>query len=205
MIEPGSPISIMSGGTAEALPVRATVMSESDRCLRVQVAPPAPESFPAVAIAVVGQGSRQRYARVDVTRMSLTDWSLRVALPWQRPLDQRREPRYPAHIPAGIQRKVQPGGLEARVLDVSHGGAAVQVASWDEEDAFDLTIEWPGTPVYGHCRVVGVECRWNGIVLHCGFDDMSAPQLVALDELVTSLRASFEAAQRYLAVRIDDP
>ena len=206
IIEAGNPISILSAGSAEAWPVRATIVGVSEECLRVEVGLPAPKSFPAVGIAVVGQGSRQRHARVNVTQSTPTDWSLRVAAPWSGPVDQRQQTRYPAHLAAVVRSGGHPGGLEARVLDLSCGGAAVQVREWDAaEGAFDLALDWSGAPIYQHCRPVAVERRWNGVVLHCAFVDMSVPQLAALEEITASLRSTFEEAQRYLAMRVNDP
>lgn len=205
VVEAGAQVSIVSGGTVEALPVEAAVLGGSDACLFVRLGSPAPESFPAVAIAVVGRGVSQHYARVDVTRSSPTEWSLRVAAPWQRPMDQRGEPRYPAHIAASVRAAAPQRDFEARLLDVSRTGAAIQVDDWDDQETFDVTMECSGTLIALRCRAAEIERRWNGVVLHCTFVDVSLVQTVALEELTASLRGSFKAAQRYLAGRIDDP
>jgi len=204
-IEPGSPISVIRVGGRPANVVCGSVLSDDGASLRVRLAAEAPAGHMRHAIAVVGAGSGERFAHVDLAPVGEGEWRVVLNGEWQRRLDQREHPRFPTHLPVRISTASHPEGLDGYLADVSEGGAAFEVPVWDGETPFTCDLDWPGGPFRLEARCVSPQRSWRGVILHSRFLHMGAEQRALVSEVLAAARDTFAHAQHYLAFRIDDP
>jgi PilZ domain len=115
--------------------------------------------------------------------------TLSTLSPWL-PVNRRRQDRYQAALPATIAAR--DGHHTARLLDISLGGLALAM---DRPSAVGVSAvaigdvaDAPLLPV----RVVGVEHRDDGIVLHAQFGTLTVQGHDYITHLVRELSASLE-------------
>ena len=121
--------------------------------------------------------------------------SLMLTGAW-RPGERRAHPRFPLWSPSVVFSQVAPGWISALVIDISLGGAAIEVAAWPDR----LGLDWYGERCPLECEVVSVERTDFGAVLHARFVALTDEQRRRLATIVDAAGEAAAAAERQLAV-----
>ena len=149
---------------------------------------------------LTGDGAESRYARIVSAERHDSRMTLRTGT-WRAVLNRRGHPRYPMFLPCKLEARGS--SVEGRCVDLSVGGAAIEVPAWNQQ-AFDLVL--PGSPpLRVRCRTVAFESIFFALAVHVAFDDCAPDLAVAIESLVERGRLDFEDAQWQLAHRVNDP
>jgi len=118
--------------------------------------------------------------------------------------DRRAHRRYPAWFPIGVRVDGEPTARPAMLCDVSEGGALVW-GFWQDPSVESVVLEiaFAASDFELAAELVSIERQWDTVIMHLRFKDEVAGD-VRLAELITELRAHFDAYQSYLARRADD-
>lgn len=93
-----------------------------------------------------------------------------MAFPFTPVDDERLHSRVPVWVAVAASRDGEPGPLAATLIDVSQGGALIQVpwgSPWCEGEALHLQLD--DGPESVACRVVAVEPAMGATCLHVAF------------------------------------
>jgi hypothetical protein len=98
-----------------------------------------------------------------------------------------------------------PEGRDAVIADASFAGLAIEVGEPWLETRFLLNVTWLRRRCYFRCLLVAPETTPHGIVLHSKLVELGGLQRQVLRDIITTSKTSFEEAQRFLALRANDP
>lgn len=203
-IDQDAPVILMATDDPEAL-VAGALLRQEDSTLWVRV-DEATKTLQVgqLVLALMQSSNAPLYAHAQVAAIEVDAVAVVLLAPFRAAANRRGEPRYPSLLAAIVHR--DNGELvPARVLDISRGGAAIELPSRDGDSGFELRLPLEGRTLALRCHVAGAEDAWNTTILHCSFVRTTPPQHAALDDLIRDLRRSFTRAQTFLASRIDDP
>jgi len=113
--------------------------------------------------------------------------------PWTA-LNRRASDRYPARLRAGIRQSGDLDEAFAVTLDVSLGGAAVEVLEDPGVDRVELSTGFADDPPFVPCEVVSRRHLKETTILHLRFDPADAEQRRHVDSLVRVVQEMDQAA-----------
>ena len=119
--------------------------------------------------------------------------------------DRRAHPRFPSWERAVVQWGDNGPAMRALVLDISQGGAKVEVAERLEGDDVTLHLRNGDKKMPFKFFIVGTDDRSASAVVRGFFPEMDQDQKAFLWNLLVRWRSEFEKRQEWLATRVDDP
>ena len=180
-IVPGLPVSLLVPSISVDGFMPGTVALEGDGSLTVEMEQPVTGAAGARVLVFVGTSIPVRAEAELASRTDGPIVELTLTSPWQA-IDQREHPRYRTQLPATLLQARDGATTGATVLDLSEGGAAVEVEAWDAE-RFSMELEAVPERFEIVCDIIDRETSGEGELLHCRFvalDDAEAQRLRAL-------------------------
>lgn len=116
-------------------------------------------------------------------------------------LEHRADRRSPIWLDAVVQPTSESSGRGGLVVDLSLGGAAIEMDAWPDDESGMLGLLSDGLRYLIPFVVVGVDDTMGGVLVHAKFDNIGQRFRAFLSEILASAAIDFEASQRYLARR----
>lgn len=138
---------------------------------------------------------------VTMCRTGLSKRSIEVDPFYMDTLEHRASHRSPVWLHVVVQSEDEPSGRSGLIVDLSRGGAAVELDAWSGEDRGMLGLLGDGLRYLIPFTVVDVESTFKGALLHVKFEDVDPRCITFLAETLAGAEAEFEAAQKHLARR----
>ena len=123
----------------------------------------------ALAFVHLGVGSPSR-AEGEVVEIKARRMAVKLTSVWQ-PIDQREFPRHRLCVPVFLESLTDAPGAIGVLVDVSLGGAAIEVSCWDHDR---LTFKVQGSEDALECDVIDQRPAGGASLLHCRFVDPDA-------------------------------
>ena len=118
--------------------------------------------------------------------------------------EHRSHRRSPTWVHAVVEVDGELASRAGVVVDLSMGGAAVQMQSWSGKTSGKLGVIGRGERYLIPFVVTGTETVMQGVIVHAKFGDLDRRSREFLTELMAASMSEFEASQRYLAMRPND-
>ena len=118
--------------------------------------------------------------------------------------ERRAHRRAPTWVPAVVEG-ADGSACASVVLDLSMGGAAIQTSQWPDGGTGTLGLLVHGERHFFPFIAVGIDPVMQGVIVHAKFTQVERRCRAVLAELMTVSLSEFEASQRYLAMRPNDP
>lgn len=119
--------------------------------------------------------------------------------------DRRVHPRFPSWERAVVQWGDNGPAMRGLVIDLSQGGAKIEVAEQLECDNVTLHLRHGDDKMALPFTIVGADPRGATTVVRGFFSALDAPQRAFIWNLLVRWHNEFDKRQQWLATRIDDP
>jgi PilZ domain len=119
-------------------------------------------------------------------------------------LEHRAHRRWPTWLHAVVQPESESSGRGGLILDLSLGGAAIEMGDWPEDKRGMLGLLGDGLRYLIPFVVVGVETTMRGTLVHAEFDGIDERCEAFLADLLESAEVDFGHSQWILANRPND-
>lgn len=120
-------------------------------------------------------------------------------------MERRSAPRYPSWERAVVQWGEDGPLMRALVLDVSQGGARIEVTDRLEGDRVTILLRNGQEKMAFPFTILGSDDRGARQVVRGAFGELDGEQRAFLWRLIVRWRGEFERRQEWLATRVDDP
>lgn len=88
-----------------------------------------------------------------------------------------------------------------RVLDLSHGGAAIELTGWSGLEEIEMSVAWLDQRCRLRGTVIASQPSLFGALLHVQFASLNDGQREFVERVILASRVDFEAWQQYLSSR----
>ena len=119
--------------------------------------------------------------------------------------ERRAHPRFPSWERAVVQWSENGPAMRGLVLDLSQGGARVEIAERLEGDEVTLHLRNGDKKMPFKFVIVGTDDHGASTVIRGAFAELDQDQKAFLWNLLVRWQAEFEKRQEWLATRVDDP
>jgi hypothetical protein len=103
-------------------------------------------------------------------------------------MEARKFTRYETWLPCVARAEGGPP-RDGFIRDMSRGGAAVQLETFENPERFTLSMRFNGELLELSCEPRSTTGVWKAVIVHAAFVDVTAPQRRALGGLIASLAA----------------
>lgn len=190
VVAPGTPITIVRRSSPPEQWTAAVVVGREDSIAARVTNPPAAWQ-PDVSYMVIqgAQGSRT-FAICSFVAAKNDVAAFRFATHW-RPLDLRKDRRYPADLQVEVRSVLGTSRQPGRLVDISMGGLAVTVETRPGGSQLEVNLWNGGYSASVPCELVRPTPAANGhTVLHLRFRDLTPPQQAFIRQFISSLQAA---------------
>lgn len=118
-------------------------------------------------------------------------------------LEHRADRRSPSWLHAVIEPESESSGRGGLVVDLSSGGAGIELNAWNGDNRGTLGLLGGGHRYLIPFVVVGEETTLRGVLLHVKFEEVDPRCKSFLAETLEEAATDFEATQKDLAQRPD--
>jgi hypothetical protein len=118
--------------------------------------------------------------------------------------EHRTHRRSPIWLNAVVQADGEPVGRKGVVIDLSLGGAAIELDSWPDKTPGTLGLLKDGERYLMPFSTVGAESIMRGALIHARFEPLDGRCEAFLAHLLTESLKEFQASQRFLAGRANN-
>ena len=118
--------------------------------------------------------------------------------------EHRIHRRSPIWLHVVVKPDGEASGREGVVVDLSMGGAAIQLGAWPDQRRGTLGFLDDGERYLTPFTAVGTDATMQGVLLHTRFEALDGRCEAFLAELLTTSVMEFKASQRFLTKRPND-
>lgn len=191
-IEQGASVVVMLAAVRPPELHSATVLAAKGHRIVVRFQPGFTVELDASALVICGRIGNRFVASARCSGTKDGVFGFQLALPW-RPFDGRLAPRYEMSLQAEVRSVLGGSRQTGRLVDISLGGAAVEVSVRPGGKSLELGLTSGGFSSRLPCEVMNTTGEEGAVVLHLRFEALAPPQIAFLRRLVAVAESQLAA------------
>ncbi len=190
VVAPGTPVTIVRRSSPPEQWTATVVVAREESIAARVTDPPAAWQPDTDYMVIQGSQGARTFAICSFVAAKNDVAAFRLTTHW-RPLDLRKDRRYPADLQVEVRSVLGTSRQPGRLVDISMGGLAVAVETRPGGSQLEVSLWNRGYSASVPCELVRATPAANGhTVLHLRFRELTPPQQAFVRQFIASLQAA---------------